>query len=64
MNESIIAIEKLRRIEELWEKLKGIKTNAPEYAPVIKRIAALSAEYQKLLEAAKAPERVTNYGNQ
>jgi hypothetical protein len=63
MSDSSIAIEKLQRIEELWEKLKGIRTSAPEYEPLVQQIAALSAEYQKHLEAARTPERVSNYGN-
>lgn len=52
MTEASIAIDKLRRIEELWEKLKGAKTNTLEYKALIKEIGALSIEYQKLVEAA------------
>ena len=55
MTEARVAIEKLRRIEELWEKLKGFKTNMPEYKALITEIGALSIEYQKLVEAAKKP---------
>jgi len=51
MTNASIAIDKLRRIEELWEKLKGAKTNTPEYKALIKEIGALSIEYQKLVDA-------------
>jgi hypothetical protein len=55
VTEAAIAIAKLRRIEELWENLKGLKSNTPEYKALIKEIGALSAEYQKLVEAMKKP---------
>ena len=53
MSEANIAINKLRRIEESWEKLKGFKTNTPEYRALIKEISVLSTEYQALIESAK-----------
>jgi hypothetical protein len=53
MPEANIAINKLRRIEESWEKLKGYKTNTPEYRALIKQIAVLSMEYQALVDSAK-----------
>jgi hypothetical protein len=56
VSEANIAINKLRRIEESWEKLKGFKTNTPEYQALIKEIAVLSTEYQALIEAAKSQE--------
>ena len=55
MSEASVAIDKLRHIEELWEKLKPVKPNTPEYASLIKQIGALSMEYQRLAEAAKKP---------
>jgi hypothetical protein len=55
MSDANIAIDRLCRIEELWEKLKGIKTNTPEYATLVKQIGVLSMEYQKLVEAVKEP---------
>lgn len=64
MSDASTAIDKLQRIEELWERLKGIKTNAPEYAPLVKQVAVLSAEYQKLVEAAKTSNGVIDYGSQ
>jgi hypothetical protein len=56
MNNASLAIEKLRRIEELWEQLKGTKTNTLEYRAIVKEIGVLSMEYQELAEAAKKPE--------
>lgn len=56
MSEANVAINKLRRIEESWEKLKGFKTNTSEYRELIKDIAVLSTEYQALIEAAKNQE--------
>lgn len=53
MTEPNIAINKLRHIQESWEKLKGFKTNTPEYRALVKEIAALSLEYQTLVESAK-----------
>ena len=53
MIESSVAIVKLRNIEELWEKLKGSKTNTPEYTTLITRIGTLSNEYQTLVELAR-----------
>jgi hypothetical protein len=55
VSEASVAIDKLRHIEELWEKLKPVKPNTPEYASLIKQIGALSMEYQRLAEAAKKP---------
>jgi hypothetical protein len=51
VTEESIAIDKLRHIEELWEKLKGAKTNTDEYKALIKEIGILSVEYQKLVDA-------------
>lgn len=53
MTESSVAIDKLRNIEGLWEKLKTYKTRTPEYSSLIKKIAILSFEYQTLIESAK-----------
>ncbi|HEY4837293.1 MAG TPA: hypothetical protein VIH72_01720 [Candidatus Acidoferrales bacterium] len=55
MSESSVAIDKLQHIEKLWEKLKPVKPNTPEYAVLIKQIGVLSMEYQRLAEAAKKP---------
>jgi len=56
VSEANIAINKLRSIEASWEKLKGFKTNTPEYRALVKEIAVLSTEYQALIEAAKNQE--------
>jgi hypothetical protein len=55
VSEATVAIEKLRHIEELWEKLKAVKPKNPEYATLVKQIGTLSTEYQHLAEAAKKP---------
>jgi len=52
VTDASIAIEILRRIKELWEKLKGAKTNTLEYNALIKEIGILSVEYQKLVDSA------------
>ena len=56
MSDANVAIGKLRHIEDLWEKLKAVKSNTPDYAALIKQIGLLSMEYQTLAEAAKKPE--------
>jgi hypothetical protein len=56
MNNASMAIEKLRRIEELWEQLRMTKTNTPRYRTIVKQIGVLSMEYHELAEAAKKPE--------
>jgi hypothetical protein len=56
VSEANVAIDKLQHIEELWEKLKAVKHNTPEYAALIKQIGVLSMEYQHLAEAARKPE--------
>jgi hypothetical protein len=53
VSEATVAIDKLRHIEELWEKLKAVKPSTSEYAGLVKQIGALSTEYQRLAEAAK-----------
>jgi hypothetical protein len=51
MNETDIAVEKLRRIQRLWEELGRTKLNTPEYKTLMERIRVLSAEYQLLVDA-------------
>ncbi len=53
MTDESVAIDKLRRIEDLWEQLKAAKTSTSEYETLIKEIRVLSVEYQKLVEAVK-----------
>ena len=62
MSTTMTAIDELKRIEELWEKLKSVKSHTPEYAALVKQIAALSGEYQKLVEATKSKNGATDYG--
>ena len=50
------AIEKLTHIEQLWEQLRGAKTNTPEYKRLVNEIGVLSMEYQKLAEEGKKLE--------
>jgi hypothetical protein len=50
------AIEKLTRIEHLWEQLRSTKPNTPEYKKLVNEIGVLSAEYQKLAEAGRKLE--------
>jgi hypothetical protein len=50
------AIEKLARIERLWEQLRGTKTDTPEYKRLVNEIGVLSMEYQKLAEAGRKLE--------
>jgi hypothetical protein len=50
------AIEKLTRIEQLWEQLRSTRTDTPEYKRLVNEIGVLSMEYQKLAEAARKLE--------
>ncbi|HEY4837547.1 MAG TPA: hypothetical protein VIH72_03005 [Candidatus Acidoferrales bacterium] len=50
------AIEKLTRIEQLWEQLRSTKTDTPEYKRLVNEIGVLSMEYQKLAEAGRKLE--------
>jgi hypothetical protein len=56
VSEANVAIDKLRHIEELWERLKAAKPKTPEYAVLMSQIGVLSMEYQRLAEAAKKPD--------
>jgi hypothetical protein len=50
-------IEKLQHIKELWIELRKTKPDTIEYRELLKKIRALSAEYQAL---AGAKDRPTN----
>jgi hypothetical protein len=63
MTDSTTAITELKRIEELWEKLKSAESDMPGYAALMKQIGAASGEYQKLVEAVRVPHGVTSYGS-
>jgi hypothetical protein len=56
MSEADLAVDKLRRIQQLWTELGRTKLNAPEYQTVLARIRILSAEYQAILDAAPKPK--------
>jgi hypothetical protein len=38
MNAAAMVIDKRRRIEELWEKLRGTKTDTPEFKTIVTEI--------------------------
>jgi hypothetical protein len=51
MNDTNPAIDKLQRIQQLWAELGRTKLNSPEYKDIMKRLRALSAEYQSRVDA-------------
>jgi hypothetical protein len=57
MREASIAIEKLRRIRKLWQKVRGTRVNTPKYRKAIAQIGVLSKEYQKLVNAVRKPKK-------
>ena len=59
MSESNIAIEKLEAIQQLWAQLGRVKLRTPEYETLLKRIRALSAEYQLLVDASNDATKPT-----
>jgi hypothetical protein len=57
LNETNAAANKLKRIRKLWEELAQTKLRTVEYQAIMKRIRALSAEYQVLVDASEKPEK-------
>jgi len=57
MNHTNPAIDKLQRIQQLWAELGRTKLNSPEYKDIMKKLRALSAEYQWLVDAAQKGEK-------
>ncbi|HEY4766001.1 MAG TPA: hypothetical protein VIH75_20170 [Candidatus Sulfotelmatobacter sp.] len=57
MNDTNPAVAKLQRIQQLWAELGRTKLNSPEYRDVMKKIRALSAEYQPLVDAPQKGEK-------
>jgi hypothetical protein len=55
MNIATIVIDKRRRIEDLWEKLRSAKTNTPEYKAIVNEIGVLAMEYHQLIDLGKQP---------
>jgi hypothetical protein len=51
------AIQKLERIQQLWQELGRTKSGTPEYEVLLKRIHVLSAEYEALLPTPKKGEK-------
>ncbi len=60
MDKAKSALEKLRRIQELWLALERIGPNAPEYAGLVKQIHAMSSDYQTLIESLHKPDKTSN----
>ena len=50
MNDSNAAVDKLQRIQDLWEELRRTSPNSPQYERIITRIHALSVTYQSLID--------------
>jgi len=59
-NETDAAIEKVKRIQQLWQELGRTKTSTPEYEILLKKIRTLSAEYEALLPDPEKPEKPNN----
>jgi hypothetical protein len=52
-SETNAAIEKLKRIQQMWQDLGPTKSSTPEYEILLKKLRTLSAEYEALLPAPK-----------
>jgi hypothetical protein len=50
------APQKLERIYQLWKELERMEPNTSESEAVMKKIRALSAEYQALIDAPQKPK--------
>jgi hypothetical protein len=50
MDCATVAIDKRRRIEHLWGKLRGAKTDTPEYNAIVNEISVLAMEYHALID--------------
>ena len=58
MNEADLAVDKLKRIQQLWVELGRTELNSPEYSTVIEKIRLLSSEYQALVDATKKNSQI------
>jgi hypothetical protein len=58
--ETSAAVEKLRRIQQLWQELGRTKSSSPEYEILVKKIRALSGEYEALLPTPKNPKNLAS----
>jgi hypothetical protein len=57
MNDTSPVFVKLERIQQLWAELGQTKVNSPEYGDIMKKLRALSAEYQALVDALRKGEK-------
>jgi hypothetical protein len=58
--ETNAAVEKLKRIQQLWRELGRTKASTPEYEMLLTKIRTMSAEYEALLPAPEKPKRPNN----
>ena len=55
MSAAAVSIDKRRRIESLWKRLRRTKTHTPDYEAILREIRALSMECDKI---SVAPENL------
>jgi len=58
MNQATLVIDKRRRIEQQWKKLRGTKIGTPEYEAIVNEIGNLSMEYHQLIEIGRHPTQI------
>jgi hypothetical protein len=58
MDAAVVGADKLRRINQLWEKLRGTKTDTPEYKRLINEIGVLSMEYHQVIGLTGQPIQI------
>ena len=58
MSAFALETDKLRQINELWEKLRATKTNSPEYKRLINEIGVLSMEYHQVTRQTGVPIQI------
>jgi hypothetical protein len=56
MNDANVAVDKLKRIQQLWAELGRTGLNSTEYDDIMKKIRAISADYQSLIDALQQGE--------
>lgn len=57
MSLAAVSIDKRRRIESLWKRLRRTKTHTPDYEVILSEIRALSMECDKISVGTKSPEK-------
>jgi hypothetical protein len=55
MDETNIAVPKLKLILQAWSELGHTNRNTPQYQTLMNKIRALSVEYKALVDARKKP---------